>query len=127
MIREPLSGMSAQIPVDNVDNHRHMVASSRKAVEYLLQAASLEATRLFLGDRTLTLPGISLTIRQMIKAPERVAGQETTALLQHAPDPFIMYIVDNWPKEFECQKALRLGFEPDKSCDDITSLVKCKP
>lgn len=115
IIREPLNGVEAVLPV-NLD-FRHTVASPRKAVDYLIQAAVLDTKRP--GDRTFNVPGVSLTVKEMIEALERVAGKEVTNLIKHKPDPFIIGIVDNWPKQFENRKAIELGFEPDKSYDEI--------
>ena len=115
IVREPLNGQEAVLPV-NMD-FRHTVASPRKAVEFLLQAATLKPENP--GDRAFNVPGVSLTVQEMVEALQRVAGKETTALIQHKPDPFIVNIVESWPKEFDCQKALRLGFLPDASYDDI--------
>jgi len=115
IVREPLNGQEAVLPV-NLD-FRHTIASPRKAVEYLLHAATLRPQ--LPGDRTFNVPGVSLTVKEMIKALENVAGKETTALIKHQPDPFICKIVESWPKDFDCQKALRLGFEPDKSYEEV--------
>ena len=65
------------------------------------------------------MPGISLSVREMVDALERVAGKQVTQLIQHKPDPFILDIVDAWPKAFEAKRALELGFQPDASYDDI--------
>ncbi|MHA1523467.1 MAG: D-erythronate dehydrogenase, partial [Alphaproteobacteria bacterium] len=116
IIREPLNGEEAICPVDT--SVRHWFASPDRAVEYLLRAASLDSAALG-GRRALTLPGLSLTIAQMIAALERVAGQQTTALITHRPDPAIAAIVNNWPQNFAPRRALDLGFSPDADFDGI--------
>ena len=115
IIREPLNGQEATLPV-NLD-FRHTVASPKAAVAYLLRAATYQPVNP--GDRTLQMPGISLLVEEMIEALERVAGKEVTSLIKHKPDPFVIGIVDSWPKNFEAQRALELGFVADKSYDDI--------
>jgi len=115
IIREPLHGQDATLPV-NLD-FRHTVASPAAAVGYLLHAATYEPSQP--SDRVLQMPGISLTVQEMIDALERVAGKEVVQLIQHKSDPFICSIVDNWPTNFEAKRALALGFVPDKSYDDI--------
>lgn len=115
MIREPLNGQESVVPV-NMD-FRHTVASPRKAVEFVIRAATLKPTQP--GDRVFNVPGVSLTVKEMVEALGRVAGKETTALIKHEPDPFVLGIVATWPTQFDCQKALRLGFEPDQSYEDV--------
>ena len=115
MIREPLNGQEAVVPVNM--SFRHTVASPRKAVEFAIRAATMKPTQP--GDRVFNVPGVSLTVKEMVEALERVAGKETTALIKHEPDPFVLGIVASWPTQFDCQKALRLGFKPDLSYDDV--------
>lgn len=115
IIREPLNGQQAILPVDM--DFRHTIASPQKAVEYALKAATLKPARP--GDRVFNVPGVCVTVREMIAALERATNKQTVALIQHQEDPFILGIVKHWPKEFDCQKALRLGFQPDDSYDDI--------
>jgi len=118
MIREPLNGQSTVVPV-NLDL-RHTVASPQAAVQYLLHAGFVMKAPQEAGDRTLQMPGVSLTVKEMIQALERVKGNdEATKLIQHKADPEIMRLVEHWPKELEAKRALQLGFVPDKSYDQI--------
>ncbi len=71
IIREPLSGVEAVLPVPETVRHTH--ATPRSAVGFLLHAATL--TRQQLGPRiNLAMPGVSCTIGEQIAALERVAG-----------------------------------------------------
>eukprot|EP00977_Amphora_coffeiformis_P012399 scaffold3066_cov178-Amphora_coffeaeformis.AAC.7 len=115
IIREPLHGQEAPLPVGL--DFRHTVASPNAAVGYLLRAATFVPSRP--GDRVLQMPGISLLVREMMDALERVAGNQVAQLIKHKPDPFILDIVDAWPKAFKAQRALELGFQPDASYDDV--------
>ena len=125
IIREPLNGVEATLPVGL--DVRHAIASPRKAVEYLLKAATLEQSALQQrpGNRTFNVPSVSITVGEMIEALGRVTAthvgdrNNVVALIKHQPDPFIQRIVESWPKAFDCRKAMSLGFEPDASFEDI--------
>ena len=116
IIREPLHSQAAVCPVDT--SVRHWFASPDKAVDYLLHAARLDSAAL--GERrALTMPGLSLTVAEMIEALERVAGPQVAALIAHRPDPGVAGIVDNWPRNFLPRRGLDLGFVPDADFDSI--------
>src|SRR5207244_10843284 len=71
IIREPLAGREALLPVSDTVRHTH--ASPRAAVGFLVHAASL--TREKLGPRiNLALPGWSFTVWEQIETLRRVAG-----------------------------------------------------
>ncbi len=72
IIREPLAGLPAVLPVE--DTVRHWHASPRSAVGFLTHAAGLD-TSLLDGRRALNLPGLSCTVAEQIEALRRVAGQ----------------------------------------------------
>ena len=51
---------------------------------------------------------------------KRVAGDKVAARIKREPDPFIMGIVDGWPRNFDAKRALQLGFTTaEKTFDDI--------
>ena len=116
ILREPLSGLPAVLPV--ADSVRHWFASPRAAVGFLLHAAAMDTTQL--GEqRNLTMPGLAATVGEEIAALERVAGPKATALIQRVPDETIVNIVAGWPKAFEASRAKSLGFRGDASFDEI--------
>jgi len=116
IIREPLAGMEAVLPVD--DGVRHWHASPRAAVGFLLHAATLDADRL--GPRiALTMPGVCCTVGEQIAALARVAGDAVAARIRREPDPTIMRIVAGWPSRFDARRALALGFTVERSFDEI--------
>ncbi len=116
IIREPLAGVEAALPVSKDVRHTH--ASPRKAVDYLIHAAGLDSS--LLGSRrNLTMPGVSVTVGEQIDALGRVAGQEAVGLIVETEDEAVAKIVAGWPERFETRRALDLGFAPDASYDDI--------
>jgi D-erythronate 2-dehydrogenase len=116
IIREPLNGREAILPVS--ENVRHWFASPRAAVGFLVHAATLEAS--VLGERrSLTMPGLSATVAEQIAALREVGGEEAVRLIRHEPDETIMRIVDGWPRNFDARRAHELGFHAESSFDEI--------
>ncbi|MFN4210502.1 MAG: NAD-dependent epimerase, partial [Devosia sp.] len=116
IIREPLAGQEALLPV--ADTVRHWFASPRAAVGFLLHAAAMD-TGLLGHQRNLTMPGLAATVADEIAALERVAGSRATALIRRQPDETIARIVAGWPQAFEAGRARALGFIADSSFDEI--------
>ena len=116
IIREPLAGQEALLPV--ADSVLHWHASPRAAVAFLIHAAGL--TREQLGDRiNLTMPGVCCTVGEQIAALKRVAGDKVAARIRRAPDPLVERIVAGWPSRFDARRALALGFAVEGSFDEI--------
>lgn len=116
IIREPLAGVQAVLPVSRDVRHSH--ASPRTAIRYLLHAAELDSAVLG-ARRNLTMPGVSVTVGEQIEALARVAGADAAGLIVESSAPGIADIVAGWPERFDAQRALSLGFIPDRSYDDI--------
>ncbi|MBV9077314.1 MAG: SDR family oxidoreductase [Methylobacteriaceae bacterium] len=116
IIREPLNGLEAVLPVG--EDVRHWHASPRSAVEFLLHAATLD-TSLLGPRRSLTMPGISVTVGEQIEALRRVAGADAIRLIRREPDPAIIRMVSSWPERFVADRAESLGFTSERSFEDI--------
>ena len=119
IIREPLNGQQAVLPV--ADSVRHTHASPRAAAGFLRHAASLQGADIG-ARRALNLPGVSCTVGDQIEALRRVAGQAAVDLIVPQPDPEIIKIVDTWPKAFDPQLALSLGFSAEQGFDQIIEI-----
>jgi nucleoside-diphosphate-sugar epimerase len=116
IIREPLSGQEAVLPVP--ETVRHWFASPRAAVGFLLHAARLDTAKLG-NRRNLSMPGIAATVGQQIEALRKVAGDKATRLIRREPDPTIARIVEGWPQNFDASRASALGFRADQSFEEI--------
>jgi len=116
IIREPLAGVEAVLPVS--ESVRHWFASPRAAVGFLVHAAELDTTRLG-TRRNLSMPGVCATVGDEIEALRRVAGDQAAKLIRRAPDPLIERIVSGWPQNFDPSRALALGFRADSSFEEI--------
>lgn len=116
IIREPLNGQEAVLPVG--DDVRHWHASPRAAVEFLLHAATMDTSPL--GQRrSITMPGLAATVGEQIEALRRVAGDKVAARIRREPDPLVIRIVAGWPRSFQARRAEQLGFRAETSFDEI--------
>jgi len=116
IIREPLSGAEAVLPVEDSVMHWH--ASPRAGVGFLVHAAGVDREKL--GPRVnLTMPGVCCTVAEQIAALRRIAGDKVAARIRREPDPLVVRIVAGWPRRFDPRRALALGFKADASFDEI--------
>lgn len=116
IIREPLAGQEALLPVP--ETVRHWFASPRAAIGFLMHAAKIDTAQLG-ARRNLSMPGISATVGEQIEALRRVAGDKVASLIRRQPDATIMRIVEGWPHNFDPRRALALGFRADSSFEEI--------
>jgi nucleoside-diphosphate-sugar epimerase len=118
IIREPVHGEVAICPV--APETRVALASPARTIAGLIAVA--EASREALGGRiAMNLPGITVSVGEMLDSLETVAGSQARALVRFQPDPIIARIVGGWPAVFDNSRALRLGLEPDP---DFVSIVR---
>lgn len=118
IIREPLAGVECPCPVP--DSTGVWILSPRRVVEAFMHAHDLPASA-WPTTRVVNLPGITLSVREMIDAMGRVAGKETVSRVRFAPDARIQAIVKTWPVRFRTERALAMGFKAD---GDFESIVR---
>jgi nucleoside-diphosphate-sugar epimerase len=116
ILREPLVGLQAVLPVP--DSVRHWHASPRSAVGFLAHAASMDLEPLG-ASRNLNMPGVSATVGEQIDALRRIAGDKAVGLIRREPDEMTMRIVSGWAEGFEATRARALGFRAESSFDEI--------
>jgi nucleoside-diphosphate-sugar epimerase len=117
IIREPLAGKPAVLPVSEAVRHWH--ASPRSAIGFLIHAATLDS-ELIGPRRNFNMPGLSATVEEQLAALKAVAGAGVVARIQREPDSTIAGIVSNWPQNFDAKRAVALGFmAAEKTFDDI--------
>jgi len=116
MLREPLAGERARVPVAPATPVA--LSSPSRTVQGLLRAA--EAGDAEWGERTaVNLPALSTTVGEMAQALQRVAGPAAAALLDWQPDERIAAIVGAWPSRFRAARAQGLGLQADTAVDDL--------
>jgi nucleoside-diphosphate-sugar epimerase len=116
IIREPLNGVEALCPVDA--SAQLWLMSPHTVIECLIAAHDLPAEALG-PNRSLNLPGISVTVGEMVSALERVAGTDVVQRIRWEPDPRVQRMVATWPGACDASRARSLGLPADGSFDEI--------
>ena len=116
ILREPLIGQEALLPVE--ESVKHWFASPRAATKFLLHAAEIDTAPLG-SRRSLTMPGLAATVGEEIEALRRIAGEKAVKLIRREPNPAVARIIAGWPQSFDPKRAAALGFQAEKSFDEI--------
>jgi len=116
IVREPLNGEEAICPVS--PQTRLWLLSPRQAIEALIAAHDLPAARLAEG-RVINLPGLAVSVAEMVAALERVGGAGLARHLLWQPDAGIQRIVGSWPGAWDTARAQALGLRGDADFDSI--------
>lgn len=116
IIREPLNGLEAILPVP--DTVRHWHASPRAAVGFLRHASTMDLDRLQ-DRRALSMPGVSCTVAEQIEALRAIAGNNVVSLIRSEPDETVQRIVQGWPRDFDAARARKLGFAAESDFAEI--------
>lgn len=114
MIREPLNGQEAIIPLED-RSFESWLCSPRTLVRNLIITLDLPADCVPPHIRQINVPGICVTIQDMMDALEKVGGKDKLALLKEEEDPVVKKIVHSWPTRFDNSQAINLGFLRDES------------
>jgi len=119
IIREPLNGVEAILPVK--DDVRHWHASPRSAARFLTHAASMDLS--VLGSRrALNMPGVSCTVAEQIEALRTISGNDVVSLIKPQLDDHIVKIVAGWPRNFNTERSVQFGFESESSFEEIIKI-----
>ena len=110
ILREPLAGQEAVLPV--AADVRHWHASPRAAIGFLDRMRRRSIWRRWARRRALTMPGLPATVAEQIEALRRVAGDRAVQLIRREPDPVIAKIVAGWPLRLRCATGARAGIPP---------------
>ena len=116
MLREPLAGEASNCPVP-LDT-RLWLSSPQTVIDNLIHAARLDGSALGLR-RTLNLPGISVSVSEMLDSLARVGGETARARVGFEPDERVQRIVCSWPGNFDIERPLQLGFAVDADFDSV--------
>lgn len=116
ILREPLGGAETVCPVERAT--RLWLLSPRGAVAALVHAAVL-GPEAWGVNRTVMLPGIEVSVGDMVEALERAGGPAAVRRIRWQPDPAIARIVGGWPHRFALERAARMGFTADTGIDAI--------
>jgi nucleoside-diphosphate-sugar epimerase len=116
IIREPLNGERTVCPVEG--ETRLWLLSPQKAIESLIAGCELEQSALGAWP-VVNLPGLSVSVAEMVAALKEVAGEDVAALIDWKPDPKIEKIVGSWPGAWETSRGEKLGLTGDTNFADV--------
>ena len=116
IIREPLNNAKTVCPV--TPDMKLWLMSPRQAIECLIHGHNLGAEA-FGQRQVLNLPGVTVTVRDMVDVLGRIAGEPATRLIRWEPDPAIQRIIHTWPTRWDMSRAHMLGFKGDPDFESI--------
>jgi nucleoside-diphosphate-sugar epimerase len=114
MIREPLGGVECVVPVED-RGFESWLCSPRTLLVNLVHALRMDTKLLPSHVRQINLPGICVTVQEMMDALEKVGGRDKLSLIKEKADPALLPILQSWPTRFDNSQALSLGFQRDQS------------
>jgi len=118
IIREPLAGTEAALPVP--ETLRLWISAPATVTANLVHALTLDAPDMGAGT-AINLPGMTVTVAGMLDSLARLGGPAARARVRTVPDPRIAAIVESWPAAFVVDRALALGFVGDDNFDAVVS------
>jgi nucleoside-diphosphate-sugar epimerase len=116
VLREPLEGRETSCPVPPETGV--WVLSPRRVVACFLHAADLPPEA-WGASRSVALPGMTVTVEQMMEALSKVAGEKVAARVRFERDPFVEKVVHGWPTRFTTERARAMGFRADERFEDV--------
>jgi len=116
IIREPLSGFEALLPVP--EETAMWVASPRAIVGMFLHALMLSPQD-WGWHRSLNLPGFVVTMSEAIATLQAIGGDAATSLIRRQPDAQVQKLVSTWAARFDTSRAQSMGFKADSDFNQI--------
>lgn len=117
MIREPLNGVSCTIPI--IDrSFLSWICSPRTLVHNLIHTLKIPSDALPSHIRQINLPGIRVTIQEMMDALAKVGGEPVLKFLKEEDDNTLIPILKSWPTNVDNTQAFKLGYKKDESFED---------
>ena len=116
IVKEPLSGKVSICPVKK--ETKVWISSPDTLAKNLIHAAQLPASN-FGSHRNVNLPGITVSVEEMLECLSTTAGEETSQLVRFELDEELQAIIDTLPVSFNIERALSLGFFRDNSFTQV--------
>lgn len=116
MIREPLKQEQSNCPVD-VDLPL-WVSSPNTVIKNIIHASQMD-TKTLEGFRTVNLPGLQTSPKEMIASLVNIVGESCLDFISYEQDDNVERIVSSWPKSMNNDKELTLGFIKDTNFNAI--------
>jgi nucleoside-diphosphate-sugar epimerase len=113
ILREPLNGAKAVLPVPKA--LKLWVCSARTVVKNLVALADIDENKFAGRSRVVNLPGITVSVQDMLSALFEVGGEGAYHLVESVRDEKVETIVGSWPARFEISRSKELGLSEDVS------------
>ncbi|KAI1802854.1 NAD(P)-binding protein [Daldinia bambusicola] len=120
MIREPMKGEESVIPLED-RAFRSFLTSPGVLQENLIRVLNMDSAKLPRHIRHINVPGISVSIQELMDALAKYGGEDKLKLLREETNPDLERILRSWAPELDTTTPLKLGLIKDESAD---SLVK---
>jgi len=116
VIREPLNGVESVCPV--AAETGVWLLSPKRVTQAFLHAHDLPAAA-WPTTRTVNLPGITVSVAEMLEGLRRVAGASVAHRVRFEADARIQAIVKTWPSRLKTPRAAGMGFQADPDIDTV--------
>lgn len=117
MIREPLFNKECVVPIQD-RTFKSWLCSPRTLVHNLLHALTIPCDAIPLHIRQINVPGVCVSIQEMMDALVRVGGREKLGFIREEENAELKAILLSWPTRFDNGLAFSLGFKPDGSFEE---------
>ncbi|KAF4988557.1 hypothetical protein FDECE_14989 [Fusarium decemcellulare] len=118
MVREPMAGLECILPTKD-RSLRNAICSPRVMVENCVRVMQAPSDSMPEHIRAIYMPGIIVTIQEMMDAFIQVCGEERLKFLREEPDAAAERVLRSWPQNVEFGNAKRMGLIFDESCENI--------
>lgn len=121
LIREPLQGLPSTVPIADgpqdalVDGMPVYLTRAKTVFRNIVWGLCMpeDNFRFGKGDRSINIPGITVTTRQILAALEEHGGSDALKLISWKKDPAVIAICETWAGSYDCSEFLKMGFEVD--------------
>ncbi|KAF4988733.1 hypothetical protein FDECE_14944 [Fusarium decemcellulare] len=115
IVRESLQGIPNTLPVPR--DVAMWICSPATVIKNLIRVKEIPADK-FGDSRIVNLPGITVTVQEILDAVEEVGGKEAVGFVKEEEDEALARIVKSWPAWFDVSRARGLGLEGDRTLVD---------
>ncbi|KAM0211138.1 hypothetical protein ACHAQI_005436 [Fusarium lateritium] len=123
IVRESLNGVKNTLPVSR--DLELWVCSPATVIKNLVKIKDVPKEK-FGSSRVVNLPGITVTVQDILDALKEVGGESALAHVEEQRDPAIEAIVSSWPARFDVSRALGLGLDKDGEVLDAVKAFQAK-
>ncbi|KAJ4120113.1 hypothetical protein NW768_010396 [Fusarium equiseti] len=110
IVRESLQGIPNILPVPK--SISMWICSPATVIQNLITIKDIPAEK-FGDSRIVNLPGITVSVQDILDAVEKVGGKEAVGYVKEEEDEALYKIVKSWPPWFDASRAKGLGLKED--------------